>query len=61
MNRATGTFIKGIATGMAVGTAMGMLGDPLRSGKQRMDGKKKAAKALKAVGELVENVQYMMK
>jgi hypothetical protein len=26
-----------------------------------MDGKKKAAKALKAVGELVENVQYMMK
>lgn len=46
---------------MAVGTAVGMVGDPFRSGKKRMDGKKKAAKALKAVGELVENVQFMMK
>lgn len=61
MNRATSTFIRGIATGMAVGTAVGMVGDPFRSGKKRMDGKKKAAKALKAVGELVENVQFMMK
>jgi gas vesicle protein len=53
--------MKGIATGMAVGAAVGMIGDPFRSAKKGMDGKKMAAKAMKAVGEVMENVQYMMK
>ena len=60
MNRMAGTFVKGIATGMAVGTAVGMIGNPFRASK-RTHVKKNAAKALRAVGELVQNAQYMMK
>lgn len=60
MNKAIGTFAKGIATGMAVGAAVGMIGNPI-SARKRTKVKKNATKALRAVGELIQNAQYMMK
>lgn len=60
MNRTAGTFVKGIATGMAVGTAVGMITDPFRANKHK-NMRKNTAKALRAVGELVQNAQYFMK
>lgn len=60
MNKTAGIFVKGIAAGMAVGTAVGMIGDPFRSNKSSHM-KKNATKALRAVGEIVQNAQYFMK
>lgn len=60
MNRAIGTFTKGIATGMVVGTALGIVGNPLNI-RKRTRMKKTAVKALHAVGELIQNAQYMVK
>lgn len=61
MMRTVGTFTKGIATGIVVGTAVGMIGQPMLNPRRRTHAKKNAAKALRAVGELVQNVQYMMR
>jgi hypothetical protein len=60
MNRTAGVFVKGIATGMAVGTAVGMIGNPFKASK-RSHMKKNATKAIRAVGELMQNAQYLMK
>ena len=60
MNKFAGTFVRGVATGVAVGTAMGMLGNPFNT-RKRNQMRKNATKALHAVGELVQNAQYMMK
>lgn len=60
MNKWMGTFTKGIATGMAIGTAVGMVGNPMGA-RRRMKAKKNAQKAMRAVGELVQNAQYMFK
>ena len=60
MNKLAGSFVKGIATGMAVGTAVGMISMPFKANK-RNHLRKNATKALKAVGEIVQNAQYMMK
>lgn len=60
MHKATGTFVKGIATGMAVGAAVGMVGNPFAS-RKRQKMHKNATKALHAVGEIIQNAQYMMK
>jgi gas vesicle protein len=60
MNKVMGTFVKGVATGMAVGTAVSMIGNPFHS-RKHTHMKKNASKALRAVGELVQNAQYMMK
>lgn len=60
MNRAAGTFVKGIATGVAVGTAVAMIGNPFNTRKHN-NMQKNAKKALRAMGELVQNAQYMMK
>lgn len=53
-----------MATGIAVGTAVGgvfnMVGHPASS-RSRNHMKKNATKALHAVGDLIQNVQYMMK
>lgn len=61
MMRSVGSFSKGIATGIVVGTAVGMIGKPMMNPRRRTHAKKNASKALRAVGELVQNVQYMMK
>ena len=60
MTKAIGTFTKGIATGMVVGAAVSMIGNPLVA-RKRTKVKKNATKALRAVGELIQNAQYMMK
>ena len=60
MRKMAGTFVKGIATGMAVGTAVGMMVKPFKANK-RTNMRKNASKALRAVGEIVQNAQYMMK
>lgn len=52
-------YAKGIATGIAVGTAVGAIGGRLMNNKKAV--KKNAGKALRAVGDFLENVQYMMK
>ena len=60
MAKTFSTFTKGIATGMAIGTAVGMIGNPLNLRKRnRM--KKNATRALRAVGEIIQNAPYMMK
>ncbi len=59
MNKMVGTFTKGIATGMVVGTAVGMISGP--HNRKKTNVKKKATKALHAVSELLQNAQYMMK
>ena len=60
MNRAIGTFTKGIATGMAVGAAVSMIARPMDI-RKRARMKKNASRALRAVGEIVQNAQSMMK
>ena len=59
-HRTTGTFLKGIATGMAVGAAVGMVGNPFAS-RKRQKMRKNATKALHAVSEIIQNAQYMVK
>jgi hypothetical protein len=60
MNRGMNGFAKGIGTGMAVGMAAGIAGTMMYSGNKKMI-KKKAAKAVKAIGGIVDDVQSMMK
>ena len=60
MNRAVSTFTKGIATGMVVGTAMGMITRPMDI-RKRARMKKNTTKALRAVGEIIANAQNMMR
>lgn len=60
MTKAFGTFTKGIATGMVVGAAVGMIGNPLNA-RKRVRARKTATKALRSVGELIQNAQYMLR
>ncbi len=60
MNKAVGTFTKGIATGIAVGTAVSMIARPMDI-RKRARMKKNAARAMHAVGEILTNAQSMMK
>ena len=60
MNKFAGTFVKGIATGMAVGTAVGMITKPVTA-RNRNHMKRNASKALRAVGEMIQNAEYMLK
>jgi len=60
MNKSIGTFTKGIATGMAVGAAVGMITRPMDI-RKRARMKKNASKALRAFNDIVQNAQSMMK
>ena len=61
MARGTMGFVKGIATGIAVGAVMSsVIGNPFESRKRTMI-KKNAGRALKALGGLMENAQFLMK
>ncbi len=60
VTKSTMKFVKGMGAGMAAGMIAGAVGSSLvRINKKGL--KKKASKAMKAVGDVVENVQYMMK
>ena len=52
-------IIKGIGGGLAAGMAVGFIGGQMMKNSKQM--KKKAGKAMHAVGDLFENVQYMFK
>ena len=60
MNKAVSTFTKGIATGMAVGTAVGMIVKPMDI-RKRARMKKTTKKALRAVTDVLSNVQGIMR
>jgi hypothetical protein len=60
MPKGIGTFTKGIATGMIMGAAVSMISKPMGNHK-RSNLKKNASKTLRAVGDLIQNAQYMMK
>jgi gas vesicle protein len=49
------TSFKGAIAGMVVGAVAGMVFDPLRSEKENAHLKKKAARMLKAAGQIVDN------
>lgn len=59
MNK-VGSFTTGIAAGMAVGTAVGMITRPLDI-RKRARIKKKATKALRTVSDIVSSAQSMIK
>ena len=48
-------YVKVILAGMVVGAVAGMVFDPLRSEKENAHLKKKAARMLKAAGQIVDN------
>jgi uncharacterized protein YoaH (UPF0181 family) len=60
MNKMVSSFTKGIATGIAVGTAVGMVANPLDI-RKRARMKKNTKKAIRAVADVLSNVQGMMK
>ncbi|OJU13652.1 MAG: hypothetical protein BGN88_06495 [Clostridiales bacterium 43-6] len=59
MSRGLSGFIKGVGTGMVAGMAVAATGSMLMKSNKGI--KKNAGKAIKAVGDFVENVQFMMK
>lgn len=52
-------FIKGAAAGMAIGAVAATVGTAMIKNKKGF--KKSAGKAIRAVGDIMENVQYMLK
>jgi len=55
-----GTFTKGIAAGMVVGAAVSMISKPVNM-RKRSHLKRNATKTLRAVGDIIQNAQSMMK
>ena len=53
--------VKGVTAGAVVGTATYMITTAPSRKKQMSSAKKSAGKALRAVGNVIENVSYMMK
>lgn len=60
MNKTVSGFVKGMGTGVAVGIAASVAGTMVYNNNKK-DFKKKASKAVKAVGSFVEDVQGIMK
>ena len=52
-------FVKGVGTGMAAGMAIAAVGSMMMRNNRNM--KKTMGKTVKAVGDFVSNVQYMLK
>lgn len=59
MQKAMSSVVKGVAVGMAVGTATFMVANHSKSKSKAL--KKNAGKAMKAVGTIIDNVAYMMR
>lgn len=60
MSKSVSTFVKGIATGMAVGTAVGMIARPMDIRKKSRI-KRSATKALNAVGDIISSAQNFIR
>ena len=58
MTKGMSNVVKGIAAGMLIGTAAYIAGNTSKSKGKQM--KKKAAKAMKTVGDVFDNISYMM-
>lgn len=59
MTKGVSGFLKGMGAGIATAACIGAVGTMAM--KNNKGFKKKAGKAMKAVGDFVDNVQYMMK
>ena len=59
MTRGFTGFVKGVGAGMVAGVAVAATSKMLMKNNKGV--KKNAGKAIRAVGDLIENVQYMMK
>lgn len=60
MAKRTMSIVRGVALGMAAGAAAGMVGKKLMGGNKKSM-KKKANRALKEVGNLIDTASYMFK
>lgn len=61
MDRRTGTMITTACVGMAVGTAAYMLSGNKAAASKAKKLKKSTGKALRQVGDFIDNVSYMMR
>ena len=59
MSRNAMNVAKGIGAGMVAVVMVGFVGSQMMKNEKKM--KKKAGKAFSAVGDLIENAQYMIK
>ena len=59
MAKNTMGIVKGVGAGLAAGAVVGFIGSQMMKNDKQM--KKKAGKAMHAVGDLLDNVQYMFK
>ena len=59
MTNGFSSFVKGVGTGMAVG--MTIVAAKNMTMKNNKKVKRNAGRAMRAVGDLIQNVQYMMK
>ena len=50
------SFLRGIMTGVAIGAVVGMVLDPARSRRDTNSIKKKASRAFKTAGSIIENL-----
>jgi hypothetical protein len=60
VNKTLATFSKGVAAGIAVGTAVGMIARPMDV-RKRARMKKNAAKTIRAIGEVFSDVQNIIR
>ena len=59
MSRGVSGFLKGVGAGVATGMIVGAVGSNIMKNNKNV--KRSAGRAIKAVGDIIENVQYMMK
>ncbi len=61
MRKRTGTALAGLAMGLAAGTAAYMLNNHSSMKSQKKALRKTATKAVKTVGDIVDNFNYMVR
>lgn len=61
MKSKASSIIKGVGIGMAVGGATAMIGSTMMGKPSKRITKKNTAKAMRTVGQIIDNIQYMMK
>ena len=59
MSRGTMGLMKGIAVGVAAGVAVGAIGKTVFANNKRF--RRQAGKTVRAIGDIVDNVQYMFR
>ena len=59
MSRGTMGLMKGMAIGIAAGVAVGAVGKTVFGNNKRL--RKQAGRTVRAIGDIVDNVQYMFR